>query len=377
MKVVLELQDQPSNVRRITVRHDIVIGRGSDCNLRLSAPQVSRRHCFLRVGRDSVSVTDLDSSNGTYVNGARITAGKRYDIADGAQLALGPIRFIIHMRVETGAADSAKLKMAAGAANAAQRADSGGTSASNRTSADDSSSPGRRSRVADSDVPMDYNMEQGGDSAEPHEPTQDNLGDSFSAAGIGELNSTGLDPMDSRLEIIDFGRRISEESLSSEETCAASQRDTARKPESKDDSEPKWESAIVDSSESPDDLDVLSISDSEVAINSDDRQRMPNANAPIAGAVADDCSSIDDSIDTVIPQPRCETDVTIREETYVVADEFLDVNVADDIEFADVEVARGVEADEISEEVPEDNAENQWFADDDIDPGLRNFLKGF
>ena len=105
MKVVLELQDQPSNVRRITIRHDIVIGRGSDCNLRLSAPQVSRRHCFLRVGRSSVSVTDLDSSNGTFVDGRRISAGKRCDIVDGAQLALGPIRFIVHVRAEAVTTD--------------------------------------------------------------------------------------------------------------------------------------------------------------------------------------------------------------------------------------------------------------------------------
>jgi pSer/pThr/pTyr-binding forkhead associated (FHA) protein len=75
MKVVLELQEQLANVRRVTVRHDIVIGRGSDCNLRLSAPQMSRRHCFLRVGRDGVSVTDLDSSNGTYVDNKRIKPG--------------------------------------------------------------------------------------------------------------------------------------------------------------------------------------------------------------------------------------------------------------------------------------------------------------
>lgn len=108
MKVVLELQDQPSNVRRITVRHDIVIGRGSDCNLRLSAPQISRRHCFLRVGREGVSVTDLDSSNGTYLDGKRLKAGKREEIANGASLSLGPIRFIVHVRDEAVSADVLK-----------------------------------------------------------------------------------------------------------------------------------------------------------------------------------------------------------------------------------------------------------------------------
>ncbi len=105
MKVVLELQDQMSNVRKITVRHDIVIGRGADCNLRLSAPQISRRHCFLRVGRDGVSVTDLDSSNGTWVDGRRIDSGVRYDIQDGNFLSLGPIRFLVHVRAEAVSSD--------------------------------------------------------------------------------------------------------------------------------------------------------------------------------------------------------------------------------------------------------------------------------
>lgn len=105
MKVVLELQDQMSNVRKITVRHDIVIGRGADCNLRLSAPQISRRHCFLRVGRDGVSVTDLDSSNGTWVEGRRIDSGVRCEVVDGNFLSLGPIRFLVHVRAETVSSD--------------------------------------------------------------------------------------------------------------------------------------------------------------------------------------------------------------------------------------------------------------------------------
>lgn len=100
MKIVLELLDQSSSVRRITVRHDIVIGRGSDCNLRLSAPQVSRRHCFLRVSREGVSISDLDSSNGTWVNGTRLASGVRRELSDGTQISLGPVRFVVHVRPE-------------------------------------------------------------------------------------------------------------------------------------------------------------------------------------------------------------------------------------------------------------------------------------
>ncbi len=234
MKVVLELQDQPSNVRRITVRHDIVIGRGSDCNLRLSAPQVSRRHCFLRVGRDSVSVTDLDSSNGTYIDGSRITAGKRYDIANGTQLALGPIRFIIHMRAETVATDSAIIKKAVSVTHESQHAEAGKDSETLQPMARGVSATGGRSRTAESDAPLDYNVEYGGDFAEPHEPTADNLSDHFSTLGLANYNPPEPDPMDSRLEIIEFGRRLSEERQSADETCAVPQSEVFEESEKAD-----------------------------------------------------------------------------------------------------------------------------------------------
>ena len=356
MKVVLELQDQPSNVRRITVRHDIVIGRGSDCNLRLSAPQVSRRHCFLRVGRDSVSVTDLDSSNGTYIDGARITAGKRYDVVDGAQLALGPIRFIIHMRAEAVSTDSAKSKIAAGVTNESLGAESGRNNVPRRVIAKDGSTLSGRSRIADSDVPMDYNMEQGGDSAEPHEATADHLGGPSLAAGLAELISPVRDLMDSRLEIIDFGRRLSEESLRSDASYAVPQGDIGHKSEKADDEEPQWESTIVDSSDSSDDLDLLRIahgSDVESGCDREQTSDVESLNGDDAGLL------IDDSVDTIFPQPSAAA--VLSEQTYVVADDFLDVEMVDELNSPDEKGAA-------------DSVQN---ADDEIDPDLQSFLKRF
>lgn len=112
MKVVLELQDQRSNIRRVTVRHDIVIGRGAECNLRLSAPQVSRRHCFLRIGTDGAFVSDLDSSNGTVLNGDKLNSGKRYMLNDGAVLQVGPLKFLARVYPEEPAPDSVQIHVA-------------------------------------------------------------------------------------------------------------------------------------------------------------------------------------------------------------------------------------------------------------------------
>jgi pSer/pThr/pTyr-binding forkhead associated (FHA) protein len=184
MKVVLELLDQPSNIRKITVRHDIVIGRGADCNLRLSAPQISRRHCFLRVRGDSVSVTDLDSSNGTYVNGHRIESGKRHEIAHGATVGLGPIRFEVRVRSEKVDADVLKPQIL-----------------DTQLEAEAPIVPGSRSTMIEMDPqeiekpdPMNYSVETGGEATDDNEPTAD----------------IAQDVIDSEAEIVDLGRRIHE-----------------------------------------------------------------------------------------------------------------------------------------------------------------------
>ncbi len=55
----------------------MVLGRGADAGLRINDPGVSRRHAELRldgpVGSRSVSVADLGSTNGTFVDGRRVT----------------------------------------------------------------------------------------------------------------------------------------------------------------------------------------------------------------------------------------------------------------------------------------------------------------
>ena len=46
-----------------------IIGRGVGCHIRIEAPDVSERHAILTVRDGSVTIEDLHSANGTYVNG--------------------------------------------------------------------------------------------------------------------------------------------------------------------------------------------------------------------------------------------------------------------------------------------------------------------
>ncbi|GBG25426.1 Centrosomal protein of 170 kDa protein B [Hondaea fermentalgiana] len=67
-----------STVRRCPLPQDrarILIGRDESCDVVLSCPKVSRFHCLLNINMDdTIAVTDLGSSQGTFVNGTQIEA---------------------------------------------------------------------------------------------------------------------------------------------------------------------------------------------------------------------------------------------------------------------------------------------------------------
>jgi DNA-binding CsgD family transcriptional regulator len=63
-----------------------VLGRSRECDFQLGHPTVSRRHAELLLSDDSVSIRDLGSRNGTYVDDLRI---ERATVEVGQSLRLG------------------------------------------------------------------------------------------------------------------------------------------------------------------------------------------------------------------------------------------------------------------------------------------------
>ena len=66
----------------------ILVGRHHSCDLVVPHQAVSARHCRLEFDGESQVLQDLGSSNGTFVNGKRIT---RETIKDGDRIHLGPV----------------------------------------------------------------------------------------------------------------------------------------------------------------------------------------------------------------------------------------------------------------------------------------------
>ena len=48
------------------------IGRSRNCEVMVADPSVSRNHALITVDGDRITVQDLSSSNGTFVNGNRV-----------------------------------------------------------------------------------------------------------------------------------------------------------------------------------------------------------------------------------------------------------------------------------------------------------------
>jgi serine phosphatase RsbU (regulator of sigma subunit) len=104
---VLLLLDENAPPRRIPLHLlPVVIGRNPPADLILEGPTVSRRHCQLELLDGRLQLGDLASTNGTFVNGERITEPVPLD--DGAVLGIGVYRLRYHRRAqdETAEADA-------------------------------------------------------------------------------------------------------------------------------------------------------------------------------------------------------------------------------------------------------------------------------
>lgn len=82
---------------RLLPGHMRTIGRSPGATFVVDAPLISRVHCRLTVADDgSVEVTDLDSTNGTWIEGEQITTAP---LAEGQVLRVGRVEFVLEREV--------------------------------------------------------------------------------------------------------------------------------------------------------------------------------------------------------------------------------------------------------------------------------------
>ena len=94
---ILETND--ASVDRVTFRLPAgavkTIGRSPGAEFIVDAALVSRLHCQLTATADTLHVKDLGSTNGTFVNGTRVTTA---ELRAGDRLSVGRFELLVSRR---------------------------------------------------------------------------------------------------------------------------------------------------------------------------------------------------------------------------------------------------------------------------------------
>jgi len=80
-----------------------VVGRSSACDVVIPHESVSRRHARIRIARQAITISDLNSRNGTFVNEQRIHS---CSLAVGNHVKIGAIPFFVVGEDSEGLFDS-------------------------------------------------------------------------------------------------------------------------------------------------------------------------------------------------------------------------------------------------------------------------------
>jgi predicted component of type VI protein secretion system len=78
-----------------------IIGRSHGNAIRIPSAQVSRRHCRLLMDDGLVTIEDMDSVNGTFLNGRRIKESEV--VRPGDRIEIGPVTFTVEYELTPAA----------------------------------------------------------------------------------------------------------------------------------------------------------------------------------------------------------------------------------------------------------------------------------
>jgi predicted component of type VI protein secretion system len=92
------IEQSPSEGAEHAVEQGTTIGR-EGCDITLGDPDVSRRHAEIQISNGDIAISDLGSTNGTFVNGERIDQPRT--LRDGDEVRIGAV--VLRLSAPAGA----------------------------------------------------------------------------------------------------------------------------------------------------------------------------------------------------------------------------------------------------------------------------------
>jgi pSer/pThr/pTyr-binding forkhead associated (FHA) protein len=100
MTVLLTILSGPTRTSTVRLKkREMLVGRQRGCDIRIPSDEISRRHCLLYFDRGQLTLEDLRSANGTFLNGQRIQ--ERQTVKHGDQIQIGPLVFRVDLPADT------------------------------------------------------------------------------------------------------------------------------------------------------------------------------------------------------------------------------------------------------------------------------------
>jgi pSer/pThr/pTyr-binding forkhead associated (FHA) protein len=79
-------------LKKILEQETYVLGRGTDADIQINDPGISRKHLAIEIN-EKIVVTDLNSTNGTFLNEEKITV---LEIDESVNLRIGQTQLSIY-----------------------------------------------------------------------------------------------------------------------------------------------------------------------------------------------------------------------------------------------------------------------------------------
>lgn len=97
---IVSIKSKTQQSERELKKDSFVIGRGADCDICLNDSHISRVHLKVSVQANKVCVEDLNSSNGTFVNGAKLSGGVGLLVTPSDKIKLGQSEYTLKFQLK-------------------------------------------------------------------------------------------------------------------------------------------------------------------------------------------------------------------------------------------------------------------------------------